>query len=572
MRKRRILVHSNFCRAFTGFGKHKKNLLRYLFDRDKYEIIEFANGVFWDEPKTHTTPWKTYGSLPRDKALLAQISQDPQAQRQAGYGYFGVDQAIRELKPDIYLGIEDIWGLELWEKPWWKVLTPMIWTTLDSLPILESAWKGAEKTENFLVWASFAEKAMKERCPNVKTLHGTLDTDTFFPLEEERKRGLRRKNGIADNEFVIGFVFRNQLRKTVPNLLDGFMAFRKQEPRSNAKLLLHTHWSEGWDIPRLMQERDIPPQLVLTTYFCPKCNQYFVKPFQGQELNCSCGAQKSQNTTNIGQGVTEVQLNEIYNMMDVYCHPFTSGGQEIPVQEAKLTELITLVTNYSCGEDHCTPESGGFPLEWAEYHEPGTQFIKASTRPFSIAKQLKKVFNMSPSKRKQIGRKARQFVINNYSIESVAKDLEEILDAAPILDEKVWEDFESKLDQERPPRIDDFLDEDDDGKRILIAMPQGLPDVLMINSLLTNLKEAYPDYNIYFATESYFFGAIDSHPAIHKVIPFHPTFNSSLAVEGSSERDGVFEIVFTPHVTTQLTPCYTHNAQDKITFDLWPTK
>ena len=78
--------------------------------------------------------------------------------------------------------------------------------------------------------------------------------------------------------------------------------------------------------------------------------------------------------------------------MDVYCHPFTSGGQEIPIQEAKLTELITLVTNYSCGEDNCTPQSGGLPLEWNEYREPGTQFIKASTIPSSISKQLGQKF------------------------------------------------------------------------------------------------------------------------------------------------------------------------------------
>ena len=85
------------------------------------------------------------------------------------------------------------------------------------------------------------------------------------------------------------------------------------------------------------------------------------------------------STTNIKAGVNESQLNEIYNLMDVYCHPFTSGGQEIPVQEAKLTELITLVTNYSCGEDCCGPDTGGLALDWAEYREPGTQFIKAST-------------------------------------------------------------------------------------------------------------------------------------------------------------------------------------------------
>jgi len=45
--------------------------------------------------------------------------------------------------------------------------------------------------------------------------------------------------------------------------------------------------------------------------------------------------------------------------------------------EAKLTELITLVTNYSCGEDCCSEDSAGLALEWAEYREPGTQFIKS---------------------------------------------------------------------------------------------------------------------------------------------------------------------------------------------------
>ena len=39
--------------------------------------------------------------------------------------------------------------------------------------------------------------------------------------------------------------------------------------------------------------------------------------------------------------------------MDVYCHPFTSGGQELPIQEAKAAGLITLVTEYSCGTDSC---------------------------------------------------------------------------------------------------------------------------------------------------------------------------------------------------------------------------
>jgi glycosyltransferase involved in cell wall biosynthesis len=570
MRRKKILIHSNFCKAFTGFGKHKRNILRYLHSLDKYDIVELANGHPYSSEELKKMPWKCIGSMPDDRNMLMQIAQDQSAQRQAGYGYFGIDKAILEEKPDVYIGIEDIWGLRLWEKPWWPALTPMIWTTLDSLPILADAYEGAKNTPNFYVWSSFAEKAMQEEgYDNVETLHGTIDPTSFYRLSNEERSHLRMRCGIEKDDFIIGFVFRNQLRKSVPNILDGFNMFMKQNPTVKAKLLLHTCWSEGWDIPRLLKEKEISNNLILTTYFCPKCGQFEIKPFSGEGKPCRfCGTQNTQNTTNIRSGVNEYQLNEVYNLMDVYCHPFTSGGQEIPVQEAKLTELITLVTDYSCGEDHCTPQSAGFPLEWAEYREPGTQFIKASTYASSICKQLKKVYEMTSNKRKSLGKKARQFVIDNYSTEAVGKQLEKILDSLPFIEEGAWEEFDNKAEQERALTVQDVLDKEDEGKRILVAMPQALPDVLFCNSLISNMKKNYPEYNIYFATNPAFFGAIDTHPDIHKVIPFHPVFENFLETEGNSEKDGLFEIAFLPYATTQKTSCYTHNGKDVISFDL----
>ena len=186
---------------------------------------------------------------------------------------------------------------------------------------------------------------------------------------------------------------------------------------------------------------------ILTTYFCKKCKQFEVKPFAGQKIKCRfCGEKDSVETTNITNGVSEEQLNEVYNLMDVYCHPFTSGGQEIPVTEAKLTELITLVTNYSCGEDFCTEESGGMPLTWKPYYEPGTNFIKATTLPESIAEKLERVVKMSKDKRKEMGEKARAFVLANLSAEVIGKQLEEIIDSS----EPVEWNYESGFDQRNP--------------------------------------------------------------------------------------------------------------------------
>jgi glycosyltransferase involved in cell wall biosynthesis len=628
MRKKRILIHTNFSRLFTGFGKNAKNILRHLHKTGKYEVIELANGLPWDAPDCKRQPWQCHGSMPLPH-VAASIKGDGNKERAASYGAFGIDRAINEIKPDVYLGIEDVWAFNgFWDKPWWNHITSAIWTTLDSMPILPDAVDAAAKVKNYFVWASFAEKGLKEiGYDNVKTVRGTLDTNQFYALSELDKKKLKQKFNLQNN-FVVGFVFRNQLRKSVPNMLDGFVEFKRQNPQAKPKLLLHTHWSEGWDIPRLIREKNIMPEDVCTTYFCKNCKQYEIRPFTGQDLNCKyCGSAKSVSTTNIAHGVNESQLNEIYNIMDVYCHPFTSGGQEIPVQEAKLTKLITLVTDYSCGEDYCQEDSGGMPLSWAEYREPGTQFIKASTLPSSIAKQLSKVYNMKPEKRQKMGEIARQFVIDNCSIENVCKQLEEFFDNAPLVEdwnipskeknpnypnpsiqddaewiidlyknmlaetidknsqacvhwvgrlksdlnrEGIYNHFRQAASQKEQKEVDiqDVLDKDDAGRRIAVVMPQSAGDVLMVNSLLSNLKELYPEYNIYFITLPQFFEIVNEHPAVHKILPYSPIFDNLLFLEGQGSHKGYFEIAFLPFVTTQKHFTYHHNGKDRTQIQL----
>ena len=92
--------------------------------------------------------------------------------------------------------------------------------------------------------------------------------------------------------------------------------------------------------------------------------------------------------------------------MDVYCHHSPPESKN-SIQEAKLCELITLVTNYSCGEDHCTPESGSLPLDWAEYRSREHSSLKQAQVLMSIFKNLKKVYNYSSKKRSKLGKKSK---------------------------------------------------------------------------------------------------------------------------------------------------------------------
>jgi glycosyltransferase involved in cell wall biosynthesis len=217
-------------------------------------------------------PWEAYGTLPPHQRLQA---MHPDQQRVAGYGGELIDTIIQKVKPDVYIGIEDIWAFnDFHKKPWWNKINCMIWTTLDSLPLLQQAIDYAPKIKNYYVWASFAEKAFNKLGYNhIKTLRGSLDIKNFFRFSDNDRLQIRNKNNINKDDFIIGFVFRNQLRKSVPNLLDGFKKFKESNPESKAKLLLHTHWSEGWNIPEFLKEKNMKFEDILTTYFCSKCNR-----------------------------------------------------------------------------------------------------------------------------------------------------------------------------------------------------------------------------------------------------------------------------------------------------------
>ena len=564
-KKLKVLFHSNHSRMVTGFGKNARNILLALHEDPNIEVFEAANGVRFGTDLL--TPWKSYGTLNQNPNVLQQIQGDHLKERYNAYGGYAIDEIIEDCKPDVYIGVEDIWAFPQYEtKPWWNKINKILWTTLDSVPILQQALQMEPHCDKMLVWASFAEHEMKKLGhKNVETLHGAIDYSNFKPLDN--RDDIRKRFNLSDN-YVIGFVFKNQLRKSVPNLLDGFRKFKQKNPQAKPKLLLHTDWSEvgqGWDIPRYLAEKNVDKEDVLATYLCHKCDHYHVQPYQGEDLKCpACGSDKELKTKTSGKGVTESQLNEIYNCMDVYCHPFTSGGQELPIQEAKAAGLITLVTEYSCGSDSCYEDQGGIPLKWNEYREPQTQFIKASTCPCDIAVKLRKVYMMDEADRFKLTSHGIKYVKNYFSTSVIANKLKNIIFSL----QKPLTLDQPKKEQPKQPTLDDVLGDEGRENRLAIVMPDSAGDVLMINSLIHNVKKLYPDKKIYVFTKPQYFHMIDDNPDLEKVLPYQPQIDSCYVLEGRGGDLGYFDIAFLPHATTQKTYSYTHNGKDKTQFKL----
>lgn len=630
--RKKIVFQSDFSLAKTGFGRNAKAILKYLYNTGKYDIAHYCCGMQKGNPQLERTPWKSLGSLPNTQQEIDKLNRDPHLARMASYGAHLLDEIIENEKPDIYIAVQDIWGVDFAiDKPWFSKINSVIWTTLDSLPILESAVKCAPKVKNYWIWSDFATQALHKLGHNhVKTVHGALDTSNFCRLPDEKRLQLRNKFGIDKDKFIVGFVFRNQLRKSVPNLLEGYALWKKENNIKNSGLLLHTHFGEGWNIMKLAQEYNINPKEIYTTYICRACGEYEIKNFSGQDLDCKyCRSAKSQITTNVGIGVSEEELNEVYNLMDVYCHPFTSGGQEIPIQEAKLTELITLVTNYSCGEEMCKPDAASLPLDWSEYREHGTEFIKASTSPKSISDNLQKVYSMPLSERKDLGKTARDWTIKNYSVETIGKIFEDFIDNAlsvdkninyniqekdpyhqipAIKDDSAWliymyrnilkmdnvdekddghkywmneiskgvsrDDIEKYFRQvalqenQKNKKIDfsDLLDKKDEGKRLLYVMPESIGDIFLSTSLFKSIKDQYPNHVLHVATKQEYFEVLEANPYIDKLIPYVPQMDSLIWLEGGGDHHGFFEIAFLPYSQTQRFLTYLHNGKTNIAY------
>ncbi len=562
---------SDYCGSKTGFGGFMREILFYLYKTGKYDLYLYGQGVPWTAQDFERWPWKVYGTLPENPGERDAIAREHEAiQRLWSYGANYLDRVVKEVKPDVFIGVQDSWGCDFGiDRPWWKEINTMVQVTIDSRPLLKTAIKLAKKTPNFYCWADFATKEYhKIGVDHAKTLRGSVNSKIFRKLDKAKKKELRAKQNIPEDAFCVGMLSRNQLRKTFPVVMEGYREFKKMNPHiKNTRLLFFTSFSEGqgWDMPEEIKNAGVDPEEVLACYKCRATNEYFLMPFKGEGLNNPVtGHPRSLVTVHPHNGLTEEQVNEWYNVLDVYVHAFTSGGQERSIQEAKLCELTTLVTNYSCGEDACVPESGSLPLEYLEYKElSGTAFLKSYTSDFSIAKQLKKFYEMSADKKEQLGRKGRQWVIDNFSLEVIGKQYEEILDSLPFTnydfefkfeprdpqavipdnqDNVLWlqslyklilkrevedddrglqdwlvslnnntersaverffrEEAERQNQQEaEPPKIEEFLGPELPQDRVLITMPQSLGDCLYLTSLLRDARELYFDKKIYVAT------------------------------------------------------------------------
>jgi len=143
-----------------------------------------------------------------------------------------------------------------------------------------------------------------------------FDPKLFFPLNEDKKLEIRKKWGLL-NKFIVGVVARNQGRKMLDRTVKAFAIFCKDRP--DAILLMHTDPNDGAQIFNLMT---------------------LINRLKIQNRVVFTGA-------TFHNAFTYTQMNEVYNVMDVFLLTTSGEGFGVPIIEAMAVGIPQIVTDYT---------------------------------------------------------------------------------------------------------------------------------------------------------------------------------------------------------------------------------
>ncbi len=142
----------------------------------------------------------------------------------------------------------------------------------------------------------------------------------FYPLSEDKKQKAKKKWNF-ENKFVVGCIARNQGRKMWDRIIKAFAVWCKDKP--DVILFLHTDPydpAKVFDMPQLITDLGLNNRIVFS-------GTSFYKPFNPSEMN------------------------EIYNIMDIFLLLTSGEGWGMPIVEAQACGIPQIVTDYTTSRE-----------------------------------------------------------------------------------------------------------------------------------------------------------------------------------------------------------------------------
>ena len=387
-----ILTYGDNPKTSTGYGNVWDNLLKRIIEKKPDWKVYHLGWQGKDRP--HETK-DGYTMLPCGREA---------------YGFDTVFANIMRYKPDFFITMADvgiqggyIGGVTEAKKAGWTGKW-IAWNPFDCDDWENMYWTNILQYPDMnLAMANNGECMMRNKnLRNVKNVPLGVDTKVFFPLNE--KVLLKKKFNLHD-KFVIGFVGRNQRRKMIANLIKGYAQFSKG--KDDVKLLLHTDKASntGWEVPCLVVKyNEYDPEL---------------------EPNKKVIFTKDNLDPHMRQFIQQENMNEIYNLMDVFCYATGGEGFGIPGLECQSSGVPLMMTECSTSYELCRDHGILIPVLKDSYGRKVEEIgFNGVTNKIPDDKEIAKLleglyldWKTGGNKLKELSEKARSFALTyDYDI------------------------------------------------------------------------------------------------------------------------------------------------------------
>jgi len=383
MSKKKIIVLSDHALSTSGVGTQTRHLINGLIQKGCWSFRQLGAAIKHSDYRTIVI---------NDDFIIKPIDG------------FGSPELIRVLlateKPDALLIFTDprffTWLYEI-EDEIHQVCPILWWHVWDNYPTPRFNDHFYEATDAINCHSYLTYSMCKENfADKTNFIPHAIPENIYYPLSDDHIKVLKSKMIPQDKKdhFIVSWVNRNARRKRPGDLLMSFRIFleklEKKTGHRKASLLLHTDPldKEGQNLYEVAEQQGLTQNIIFST-----------------------------------NRISFEEMNNIYNISDCYINISLAEGFGLGTLEAMQTgtPIVALKTGGMTRQvvDHRDGSENGIalPVEFkalvGSQHVPYIyeDYVKQET----VAKGLIKLYNMGEEKRKELGKKAREYVRSEFS-------------------------------------------------------------------------------------------------------------------------------------------------------------
>lgn len=385
MKNYKILMLSDHALSTSGVGTQSRFLIQHLLNTKKYQFRCFGAAV------------------KHDNYSLLELNPDFKILPVDG---FGTKEMLRQVlyadKPDCILLFTDprfftwVWEMEDEIHQVCPIAYNHLWDNYPYPQFNEKYYKATDLI-NCINWSTY--EMLKKRFPEkVHYIPHGIPEELYFSLPEHESKSIKKQIFGDENKFVGIWVNRNAKRKMPADVLMSWKIFlenlKEKYGHKNATLLMHTD----------------------------------PKDMEGPDLESVIGMLEIKDNVVFSTNRVEFQkMNVLYNAVDFAINRSSAEGFGLPTLEAMFAgkPIIALKTG-GLSRQVVNPYNGeeyGVGIDVEVKSLIGTQMVpyiyEDHVSHETVANAFMKMYEYGPEKRREIGKKAQEYVKKEYSMLSL---------------------------------------------------------------------------------------------------------------------------------------------------------